>query len=135
MVENKDESARDAEPELVTPVRPAADAADTNLLDTGRIVRETEEISAAAQQDHSGAEESADEPARSGLNVLSVISLLLAVALSPFAVIFGYLAIGQIRKAHQRGEALAWIAVVLGWLALVGWVVAAVTAWLIWSQL
>lgn len=135
MVDNKDEAVPPAEQELITPVSPAAETIDTSLLDTGRIVRETEEISAAAAQGARAAEEADEEPKRSGLNVLSVISLVLALALSPLAVIFGYVAIGQVRRAGQRGEAIAWVAVVLGWLVLIGWVVAAVTAWLIWSQL
>ena len=135
MVDDKDEGLRAAEPELVAPARPATDVTDTSLLDTGRIVRETEEISTAAEQRHSAPDQPAEAPVRSGLNVLSVIALVLALALSPLAVLFGYLAIGQARRANQRGEAIGWVAVVLGWLVLVGWVVAAVTALLIWSQL
>lgn len=135
MVDNKGEAVPSAEPELIAPAPSATDITDTSLLDTGRIVRETEEISTAAEQRDSAPDEPAAAPVRSGLNVLSVIALILALALSPLAVIFGYLAIGQARRANQRGEAIAWVAVVLGWWVLVGWVVAAVTAWLIWSQL
>ncbi len=73
------------------------------------------------------------EPERSGINILSIVALILALTLSPFSVIFGYLAVGQIRRSEQRGEALAWFSVGLGWLWLVGYVLAgsiAITAWL-----
>ncbi len=61
---------------------------------------------------------------RSGINVLSVVALVMAIALSPLAVVFGYLALGQTRRAGQRGEAIALWAIGLGWLALAAWVVA-----------
>jgi uncharacterized membrane protein len=55
--------------------------------------------------------------------VLSLISFVLALTLSPFAVVFGYLAVGQVRRSRQRGEALAWVSVGLGWLWAILWVV------------
>lgn len=61
---------------------------------------------------------------RSGINVLSVVALVMAIALSPVAVVFGYLALGQTRRASQRGEGIALWAIGLGWLALAVWVVA-----------
>jgi len=61
--------------------------------------------------------------ARKGLNILSVLALVLALTASPLAVIFGYISIGQIRRADQRGAAMAWTAVALGWLWLVVYVV------------
>jgi uncharacterized membrane protein len=54
--------------------------------------------------------------ARKRVNVLAPLALLLALVASPLAVVFGYLAIGQIRRADQRGAPLAWIAIGLGWL-------------------
>jgi len=58
-----------------------------------------------------------------GLNILAVVSLVLAIALSPLAIIFGYIALGQSRRAGQRGEQLALWAIGLGWLVLAGWAI------------
>jgi uncharacterized membrane protein len=74
-------------------------------------------------------------PDRAGLNILSVISLVLALTLSPFAMVFGYIAVSQTRRSHQRGEALAWVSVGLGWLWTVGWVVLGITLGATWLQL
>jgi uncharacterized membrane protein len=62
------------------------------------------------------------------------VSLVLALALSPLAVVFGYLAVGQIRRSAQRGEAIAWVAVALGWLWAVAYVVAGAVLGLTWLQ-
>jgi ABC-type sulfate transport system permease subunit len=80
--------------------------------------------------------ESVGEPevALSGWNVLSIVSLVLAVVLSPLAVVFGYLAVGQIRRSAQQGEALAWVAVALGWVWAVSYVVAGAVLALTWIQ-
>lgn len=69
-----------------------------------------------------------------GWNVLAVVSLVLALTASPLAVLFGYLAIGQIGRAGQRGEGLAWIAVALGWLWLVAFVVVVSALVIIWRE-
>jgi hypothetical protein len=144
-------------PGLIEPEQPAP-TVDLNSLDTHRILRDTgslqipdlaenkdssetsvtpgtSEDGAADSAEAPAAEESVGEQVRSGLNILSVISLVLALTLSPFAMIFGYLAVGQIRRAQQRGEALAWVSVGLGWLSTVGWVVLAVTLGATWLQL
>ena len=73
--------------------------------------------------------------ATSDQNALAIISLVLALTASPLTVIFGYLAVGQIRRANQKGEALAWTAVGLGWFWLVAWVAAVVIAALVWFEL
>ena len=150
-------------PELVEPenqgVAPDLESLDTDriLRDTGSIVippaleDTTPELTDVAPPSETLAEESepeelsmADEepkqaldtpsgPERSGINIVSIVALILALTLSPFSVIFGYLAVGQIRRSEQRGEALAWFSVGLGWLWLVGYVLAgsiAITAWL-----
>jgi hypothetical protein len=65
-----------------------------------------------------------------GFNVLSVVALVLAIALSPLAVIFGYIALGQARRARQRGEIFALWAIGLGWVVLAAWVV--LVASLVW---
>lgn len=120
-------SAQD--PELVSPTPPPA---SLEPLDTASIVRHTEEIQTASE---AATELDPAVPGRSGFNILAAVSLVLALALSPLAVVFGYIAAGQARRAHQHGEAIAWVAVVLGWLVLVGWTVAGITAWIIWSEL
>lgn len=70
------------------------------------------------------------EPPLKGLNILSIVAFVLALALSPLAVLFGYIALGQTRRARQRGETLALWAIGLGWLVFAAWVV--LIASLIW---
>jgi len=139
---------RDEGPGLVEPEQPAP-TLDLDSLDTGRILRDTGSLNIPELNDDSGdsVEESESEAEgsenlsaksrgpRSGLNILSVISLILALALSPFAMVFGYAAVGQSRRAHQRGESLAWVAVGLGWLWTVGWVVLGISLGMTWLQL
>ena len=71
----------------------------------------------------------------SGINILSIVSLILGLTLSPLTVVFGYIAVGQIRRADQRGEAMAWFSIALGWLWLVGYVVAGAALAINWFQL
>ncbi len=71
-----------------------------------------------------------EEPPLKGLNILSIVAFVLALALSPLAVLFGYIALGQTRRARQRGETLALWAIGLGWLVFAAWVV--LIASLIW---
>ena len=137
---------RDEGPGLVEPEQPAP-TLDLDSLDTGRILRDTGSLNIPELNDDDSAEESESEAEgsedlsteskgpRSGLNILSVISLILALALSPFAMVFGYAAVGQSRRAHQRGESLAWVAVGLGWLWTVGWVVLGISLGMTWLQL
>jgi len=140
---------RDEGPGLVEPEQPAP-TLDLDSLDTGRILRDTgslnipelndDDSGESAEESESEAEGSEDLSAksrgpRSGLNILSVISLILALSLSPFAMVFGYAAVGQSRRAHQRGESLAWVAVGLGWLWTVGWVVLGISLGMTWLQL
>ena len=72
----------------------------------------------------------AEEPQLKGVNVLSIVAFVLALALSPLAVIFGYIALGQTRRARQRGETLALWAIGLGWIVFAAWVV--LIASLVW---
>ena len=137
---------RDEGPGLVEPEQPAP-TLDLDSLDTGRILRDTGSLNIPELNDDDSAEESESEAEgsedlsaksrgpRSGLNILSVISLILALSLSPFAMVFGYAAVGQSRRAHQRGESLAWVAVGLGWLWTVGWVVLGISLGMTWLQL
>ncbi len=67
-------------------------------------------------------------------NVLAVLAFVAALVASPLAVLFGYLAVGQIRRSDQRGETLAWIAVGLGWLWLAILLVITIALGIIWSE-
>ena len=140
---------RDEGPGLVEPEQPEP-TLDLDSLDTGRILRDTGSLNIPDLSDDessdtaedSGAEHEVSEnqtaqseKARSGLNILSVISLILALTLSPFAMVFGYAAVGQSRRAHQHGEGLAWVAIGLGWLWTVGWVVLGISLGMTWLQL
>ena len=137
---------RDEGPGLVEPEQDAP-TLDLDSLDTGRILRDTGSLNIPELNDDDSVEESESEAEgsedlsaksrgpRSGLNILSVISLILALSLSPFAMVFGYAAVGQSRRAHQRGESLAWVAVGLGWLWTVGWVVLGISLGMTWLQL
>ena len=142
----------DEGPGLIEPEQPTP-TVDLGSLDTDRILRDTGSLHIPALDDDVTATEDSeasstsaenapdvtsvgqDTPPRSGLNILSILSLVLALALSPFAMVFGYLAVGQIRRAHQRGEALAWVSVGLGWLWTIAWVVLGVTVGMTWLQL
>jgi hypothetical protein len=125
----------DEGPGLIEPEQPAP-TVDLNSLDTGRILRDTGSLhlprqtrvrspesaseadelegTPSASSETAPVEDSESSAARSGLNVLSVMSFVLSLTLSPFAMVFGYIAVGQIRRSRQRGEVLAWISVGLG---------------------
>jgi uncharacterized Tic20 family protein len=53
------------------------------------------------------------------VNVLAVLALILGCLLSPFAALFGHIAVWQIRITGERGLIAAWVAVVLGYIWLV----------------
>ena len=122
------------------PVTASVPSDPLEALDTARILNQTAAIPVVASDQEPGLRQPAEsvgevEAALSGWNVLSIVSLVLALALSPLAVVFGYLAVGQIRRSAQRGEALAWVAVALGWVWAVSYVVAGVVLALTWVQL
>lgn len=68
---------------------------------------------------------------RARVNTLAVAALILAVLLSPLAALFGHIAVAQISRSHgrERGSALAWIAVGLGYLWCAGAIVVGVAVW------
>ena len=128
------------DPPLVAPESPRSVPLDPESLDTQRILRDTTAIPVvtedAAPPSGLDTEALTVEPTPPGrLNVLAVVALLLALTASPLATLFGYIAVGQIRRAGQRGEGLAWTAVGLGWLWTVGYVVAGTVAAFIWFEL
>ncbi len=60
-------------------------------------------------------------PAASALprvNILAVLALILGCLVSPLAALFGHLALNQISRTGERGTAIAWVAIVLGYLSL-----------------
>ena len=121
------------------PVTASVPSDPREALDTARILNETVAIPVVASDQEPGLRQPAEsvgepEVALSGWNVLAIVSLVLAVVLSPLAVVFGYLAVGQIRRSAQRGEALAWVAVALGWVWTVSYVVAGAVLALTWIQ-
>jgi hypothetical protein len=52
------------------------------------------------------------------VNILAVLALILGCLVSPLAALFGHLALTQISRSGERGTAIAWVAVVLGYLSL-----------------
>jgi len=52
------------------------------------------------------------------VNILAVLALILGCLISPLAALFGHLALNQISHSGERGTAIAWVAIVLGYLSL-----------------
>ena len=52
------------------------------------------------------------------VNILAVLALILGCLVSPLAALFGHLALNQISHSGERGTAIAWVAIVLGYLSL-----------------
>jgi hypothetical protein len=52
------------------------------------------------------------------VNILAVLALILGCLVSPLAALFGHLALSQISRSGERGTAIAWVAIVLGYLSL-----------------
>lgn len=52
------------------------------------------------------------------MNVLAIIALILGCLISPLAALFGHIALTQISRSGERGTAIAWAAIVLGYLSL-----------------
>jgi len=134
------DSSMPSDPPLVEPENPRALPVDPESLDTQRIFRDTSAIPVVAENDAppdgSNPEETrVEESAPARMNALAVVALILALTASPLAALFGYLAVGQIRRAGQRGESAAWTAVGLGWLWTVVYVVAGTVAAIIWRDL
>jgi cation transporter-like permease len=68
---------------------------------------------------------------RPRLNTLAVAALILGILLSPLAAVFGHIAAAQVSRSNgrERGAAIAWVSVGLGYLWLVITVVVAVALW------
>lgn len=113
-------------------------------LDTDRILRETgtlvtpgdTQVSSTLPTTQTPPADTAEPNTESrSWNVLAVVAVVLGLALSPFAAVFGYLALGQIRRSGQNGESLAVAAIVLGWIWTLVFGVGGIVGAIIWSQL
>lgn len=121
---------------LVEPRLPSEPTSPLDALDTARILGQTQSIPTLTDTPVPSIDsERAPERPQGSLNVLAIVSLVLAIAVSPLAMIFGYIAIGQIRRHSQRGEGLAWAAVGLGWIWAVLYVVATTVLVITWFGL
>jgi len=87
-----------------------------------------------APTDAATTETSRPQRRKKSLNILSVVSLVAALVASPLAVVFGYVAVAQIRRSDQRGASMAWTAVGLGWLWVALYIVAGVSLFTIWRE-
>ena len=66
-----------------------------------------------------GVERPTDAPSeRPPFNALAILAIVLALVAGPFALVFGHIALAQIRTSGERGRVLAIIATVLGYLWL-----------------
>jgi hypothetical protein len=54
-------------------------------------------------------------PAKPRVNPLAILALVLACIGGPLALVFGHLAVGQIRRSGERGLGIARVATVLGY--------------------
>jgi len=68
-------------------------------------------------------------------NTTAVLAFVLGILVSPMALPLGWFAREQIARSGERGGRLAVAAIVLGSVAIVAWIVAAVLAFLWWLSL
>ena len=108
--------------ELVEPSAPAAgapvdDAAPAVFDNTDTGVLKIEDI---PSDDAEAITSLTATPVRTEpkINVLAIIALILGCLISPLAALFGHIALAQIGRSGERGTAIAWVAIVLGYLSL-----------------
>lgn len=94
---------------------PAADLPEYDNTDTGVLKIEDIPLDEADAITSLTATPVTTEPK---LNVLAIIALILGCLLSPLAALFGHIALTQIGRSGERGTAIAWVAIVLGYLSL-----------------
>ncbi len=99
-----------AERDAAEPHNAEYDDTDTGVLKIEDIPADDADVVTAA-----AAAPTTSEPK---INVLAVIALILGCLVSPLAALFGHIALSQIGKSGERGTAIAWVAVVLGYLSL-----------------
>jgi hypothetical protein len=143
---------------LVEPEKLSTGPADPDEVDTERILRETGTIPVAAENStvprsspHHASEAAesqlpptgpSDTPSttpveseKKSWNVLAIAAFIVGLTLSPLAMVFGYLALGQLRRSEQAGEKLALAAIALGWAWTIVFAVLGIVAGVIWFQL
>jgi len=121
--EGADDSAEDTTPNST--LESGDDTPDAAELAGEDEAKNVEDDTSDDSDEEKNSEQEKTSRKHRGLNVLAVVSLVLAIALSPLALLFGYIALGQSRRAGQRGEPLALWAIGLGWLVFAGWVILA----------
>lgn len=129
---------------LVEPLAQSGATTEAVALDTDRILRETgtlvmpgdTQVSSTRPSTQTPPAETAEPNTETrSWNVLAVVAVVLGLVLSPFAAVFGYLALGQIRRSGQNGENVAVAAIVLGWIWTLVFGVAGIVGGIIWFQL
>lgn len=98
-----------AEPETESAIEPAAEP--------GSPVLRAEDIP-ADEPEATPAVIRPEATAVPRVNILAVLALILGCLVSPLAALFGHLALNQISHSGERGTAIAWVAIVLGYLSL-----------------
>jgi hypothetical protein len=61
------------------------------------------------------------------VNALAIVALVLGCLLSPLAALLGHIALSQIGHRGERGTAIAWVAIVLGYLLLAAYLVVGIS--------
>lgn len=95
----------------------------------------TNEETPTTPADTAGLDTTTLDTTRASWNVLAIVAFVLGLALSPLAALFGYLALGSLRRLGQHGENLAVAAIVLGWIWTLVFGVVGITVGIIWFQL
>jgi hypothetical protein len=88
---------------------------DDGGADTGEVLR-AEDIPDDDEPTPLAATATARPTAK--FNPLAILAVILGCLVSPLAAVFGHIALAQISRTGERGTALAWVAVVLGYLSL-----------------
>lgn len=55
-----------------------------------------------------------------GFNLFAILSIIFVWFAGLLGLVFGYIALSQIKRTGERGRGLALTSVILGWIALVG---------------
>ncbi len=61
--------------------------------------------------------------AQPGINLFAILSIIFVWFAGLLGLIFGYIALSQIKRTGERGRGLALASVILGWIALAGAVI------------
>ena len=61
-----------------------------------------------------------------GTNSMAIVALITALTVAPLGIVFGHIALSQINRSGQDGRAFAVAGLVLGYVGLVTWIIAAI---------